>query len=330
MLDLGRFFTCSQDLGFITDVRGAILATTAGAEQALGYTHGELVGLDLTYLDEGGDLRRFLEAAPPRSRMNLSFHLRTRAGTTVAVGGAASCLRNEDGTPQGWFITGQDLRGVVAASRESPSILDALVDSIGAAVWSFDRNGLIVTWGRTCETVFGVSRQDAEGRLSVLKLFPSPAEFRRVMETVDRDGQYSGELALLGTDGLARPNQLSVTPLISGGFRLGYTCVSFDIAERKREEELRRAHFEQAGEAIVLVDLDTRRVIDVNERACRIYGYTREEFAALEVPALWLQPLGSVDEVDRRLRETGSFESDREMGRRKDGSGFPCALNIRC
>ena len=244
MLDLGRFFTCSQDLGFITDVRGAILATTAGAEQALGYTHGELVGLDLTYLDEGGDLRRFLEAAPPRSRMNLSFHLRTRAGTTVAVGGAASCLRNEDGTPQGWFITGQDLRGVVAASRESPSVLDALVDSIGAAVWSFDRNGLIVTWGRTCETVFGVSRQDAEGRLSVLKLFPSPAEFRRVMETVDRDGQYSGELALLGTDGLARPNQLSVTPLISGGFRLGYTCVSFDIAERKREEELRRAHFE--------------------------------------------------------------------------------------
>ena len=38
-----------------------------------------------------------------------------RGGAAVAIGGAASCLRDEGGTPQGWFITGQDLRGAVAA-----------------------------------------------------------------------------------------------------------------------------------------------------------------------------------------------------------------------
>ncbi len=329
MLDLARFFTCSPDLGFITDVRGAILATTAGAERALGYSQGELVGLDLTYLDEGGDLRRFLESSPPRSRLNLSFHLRTRSGVSVAVGGAASALRDEQGTPQGWFITGQDLRSAVAASRETPSILDALVDSVGAAVWSFDRNGLVVTWGRSCETAFGVSRADAEGRLSVLKLFPSPAEFRKVVETVDQDGLYSGELLLQGAGGPTRPHHVSITPLVSGGFRLGYTCVSFDITLRKRAEELQRSLFEQAGEAIVVVDLDARRIIDVNDRACEIYGYTREEFSRTPVAELRLNPAVPVEEVDRRLRETGRYESEHETGRCKDGRAFPCALNIR-
>jgi PAS domain S-box-containing protein len=329
VLDLGRFFSCSLDLGFVTDVHGSVLAVTPGTERALGYAQAELKGVDLSSLDESGDLRRFFESGPTRSRMNLAFHLRTRAGGALNLNVMASCLRDEQGTPKGWFFAGQDLNGAVAESREGPTILDALVDSIGAAVWSFDRNGRVLTWGRSCETVFGVSKAEAEGRMSVVQLFESPEEFRRVLEVVDTDGRFSGELTLQGAGSVARTNHVSMTPLISGGHSLGYTCVSFDVTGRKRDEELRRSLFEQAGEAIVVVDLGVRRVLDVNDRACEIYGYTREEFFNRDVAELRLNPTVPGLEIDRRLRETGKYESELEPGRRKDGSGFPCSLNIR-
>ncbi|MBV8881627.1 MAG: PAS domain S-box protein, partial [Planctomycetaceae bacterium] len=329
MLDLVRFFSCSHDLGFITDVRGYVQAATAGAEAALGYTRAELKGVNLCTLDEGGGLRRFFEAAPTRSRMNLGFQLRTRSGAVLALSSLASILKDEKGVPMGWFIAAQDLRAAVAESRESQSILDALVNSIGAAVWSFDRNGTVLTWGRACEDAFGIPKGEAEGKFSIARLFASPVEYRRVLDAVDREGRCSGELLLIGADGAARPNHVSITPLVSDGFALGYTAVSFDITQRKRFEELQRSLFEQAGEAIVVVDMDGRRVIDVNDRACEIYCYSKEEFATLDAAVLRANPTVPVEEIDRRLTETGRYESDRETGRRKDGTDFPCALNIR-
>ncbi|HVR85285.1 MAG TPA: PAS domain S-box protein, partial [Planctomycetota bacterium] len=329
MLDLTRFFSCSHDLGFVTDVRGAVLAATPGAERALGYSQSELKGVDLSSLDEGGDLRRFFESSPTRSRMSLGFHLRTRSGSLLVLGAMASCLRDEEGTPRGWFIAGQDLNGAVAETRKAPTILDALLDSMGASAWSFDRNGRVLTWGRTCEAAFGIPKAEAEAKLSVVRLFESPAEYRRVVEWVDREGRFSGELVLMAADGAALPNHVSVTPLVSDGFTLGYTAVSVDITQRKRAEELQRSLFEQAGEAIVVVDLDGRRIVDVNDRACEVFGYTKEEFARTPVADLRINPTVPDEEIDRRLRETGRYESDREQARRKDGSVFPCSLNIR-
>jgi PAS domain S-box-containing protein len=330
VLDLGRFFSCSLDLGFVTDVHGAVLAATPGAERALGYTQAELKGVDLSTLDEGGDLRRFFESLSTRSRMNLGFHLRTRSGAVLSLGAMASCLRDEEGRVRGWFLAAQDLNAAVAESREAPTILDALVDSIAAAAWSFDRNGTVVTWGRSCEQAFGVSRAQAEGRMSVSKLFATPGDYARVLDAVDREGRFSGELPLVDAGGVVRISHVSATPLVSDGRPLGYTCVSFDVTERIREEELRRAHFEQAGEAIIVVDLDSLRIIDVNQRACESFGYSRGEFVNRPVSDLRpANPKVPDSEIVRRLQETGGYESEDEVAVRKDGTSFPIALNIR-
>ncbi|MBI3855759.1 MAG: PAS domain S-box protein, partial [Planctomycetes bacterium] len=329
MLDLTKCFSHSRDLGFVTDTGGIVLGVSVGAERALGFPSVELVGQNLTHLDETGDLRRFFEAGPLRSRMNLAFHLRTKSGEALTIGALASSLRDETGKPVGWFIAGQDLKGAVAESREGPTILDALVNSIGAALWSFDRNGTVITWSRACEAAFGISRADAEGRLRVERLFTSPADHRRVLEEVDRSGRFSGELPLRGADGTARPNHLSVTPLVSGGLQVGYSGVSFDIVERRRMEEFQRILFEQAGEAIMVVDQSTRRVLEANDKACRMHGYTREEFLALSVPDLLVpEELSRMKTISAALMESGAFDGQ-QLHRRKDGSVFPCSLNLR-
>ena len=44
-----------------------------------------------------------------------------------------------------------------------------------------------------------------------------------------------------------------------------------------------RILFEQSPNGIVLIDVETRKTIEANAAACAQLGYTREEFAALEV-----------------------------------------------
>jgi PAS domain S-box-containing protein len=66
-----------------------------------------------------------------------------------------------------------------------------------------------------------------------------------------------------------------------------------DIADRKRasealrvSEESYRAIFDSAEDAIIVRDVNTGAIVDVNPAACRAFGYTREEFRALDLGAL--------------------------------------------
>jgi len=66
--------------------------------------------------------------------------------------------------------------------------------------------------------------------------------------------------------------------------------ITEDITERKRleqqlveREELFRAIFEQAPSAIELIDPETLRFVEANPAACRMLGYTHEEFLQLRL-----------------------------------------------
>src|SRR5207248_928104 len=77
-------------------------------------------------------------------------------------------------------------------------------------------------------------------------------------------------------------------------------------------------------------DASTQRILDAKAKAWEIHGYSREEFLALrteDVADSGGKP--NVQEVIRILRETGRYEGDRHIHRRKDGSKFPCAINLR-
>jgi PAS domain S-box-containing protein len=333
VLDLNSLFSQSPDIGFITDRTGAIQAFTAGAVKALGVPGSELLGRSLSELDDSGRIGKFFtESGKGESRMRLQFNLRTRTGRTLSMDSLASCLRDPEGQPAGWFFAGQDLRGAVAEARGTRTILDHLIDSIGAVLWSFDRQGTVITWSRACESVFGIPREEAEGKLSTAALFGDPPSYGQALAAVDRSGQYSGELELVTSPGTRRPFHVSMTRLLGGeSGAIGYSCVALDIAERKRVEEFQRVLFERAGEAILVVDPPSQRILDVNQKACEIHGYTREEMLSLKVPDLLPPdlPPSVAEAANRALAESGRFESERHVHCRKGGVSFPCAINIR-
>jgi PAS domain S-box-containing protein len=82
----------------------------------------------------------------------------------------------------------------------------------------------------------------------------------------------------------------------------------------KKEEELRISEqyykmlFEQAHDAIVILDPADERVIDVNNRACQIYGFSRKEFIGLSLKKI-SKNLIQGDENMKKTLEKGYFHN---------------------
>ncbi len=96
-----------------------------------------------------------------------------------------------------------------------------------------------------------------------------------------------------------------------------------------RELKLFRTLVDQSNDAIKVIDPETLRFLDVNERACSELGYRREEMLSLKVfdidPAV---TESSVEKIKQELRELGSFMME-TVHRRKDGSTFPVEVSMR-
>jgi len=111
--------------------------------------------------------------------------------------------------------------------------------------------------------------------------------------------------------------------------RLIGTCQ--DITERKQAEEslrLFRMLLDQSNDAIEVVDPETLRFIDVNERACTDLGYSREELLSMRIHDISPNAESLNLSVSGELRNSGSavFES---LHQRKDGSTFPVEVSIK-
>jgi PAS domain S-box-containing protein len=115
---------------------------------------------------------------------------------------------------------------------------------------------------------------------------------------------------------------------------LGYVNVyGVDITERKQavealqESERRfRTVFERAGEPLYLIEPETGRFVDVNQRACDALGYTRQELLGLGVPDIDpVYPKEQFVEFVRTLKK-GKPVTIEATHQRKDETTFPVEI----
>jgi PAS domain S-box-containing protein len=94
--------------------------------------------------------------------------------------------------------------------------------------------------------------------------------------------------------------------------------------QRQAEEALResedkyRSVFAAAANPVFLIDSAASAILDVNEAACRLYGYSREEFLQLKSTDLSAEPEAS----DRSIK-AGERHVLLRYHRKKDGTAFP-------
>ena len=112
-----------------------------------------------------------------------------------------------------------------------------------------------------------------------------------------------------------------------------YEKAQSEIAERKKaelelviNEERYRNLFESANDAILVLKPWTEEILDANQNACELYGFSKEEFLNKSMVELSVNPeLG--EEKIKELIEKGSVKNGRTKQRKSDGSVMDIIYN---
>ncbi len=255
-------------------------------------------------------------------------------------------IRAADG-PWGRLVVVGAQDGMGWTEREA-SALVAVADVLGAGVGSRQGRQLALYLEQAVETLnVGVTVRDSEGRI----LYANPAEAAMHGYTLEEMSELSArQLApeqywrverrpdsswLLGwqrerlnrrKDGSIFPVQLTSVALRDDDDKpVAVATICEDISDRKQiEEALRRSEehyrglFHAAKDAIIVLDPDDYLVLDVNPRACQVYGYGRAELVGMSLRAICRDFARERDHIGEVLeREPGhSFET---IHRAKDG-----------
>jgi PAS domain S-box-containing protein len=107
--------------------------------------------------------------------------------------------------------------------------------------------------------------------------------------------------------------------------------VNQDITKRKRAEDslkFFRMMIDKSQDAIEVIDVETARFIDVNEKACTELGYSRDEL--LNMSVFDIDPNQNMNDFQQMIQNIGQSDSMtvESLHKRKDGSFFPVEINI--
>jgi len=233
------------------------------------------------------------------------------------------------------------------AGREE--LLRNFVEQSLDGIMLLDASGCIIEWNRSLEEITGLRREEVLGRPFWGVQFQMAVPERRdwALYSQLRNGlnaalskQENNWAGTLMDQEIARPDGvrrfIQVMPFLvrhEGGAVLG--SITRDITERKiaetalrQSEERYRTIVENINDALIIHD-STGAIIDVNENACRMLGYSRDEFTSMNL----MDFVGdenrlSFPERMKRLQTEAAivFEGSH---RRKDGAFIPTEVSTR-
>jgi PAS domain S-box-containing protein len=164
--------------------------------------------------------------------------------------------------------------------------LAAIVRDSDDAILGKSLEGIITSWNRGAERIYGYTAEEAIGRTIAILVPPDREdELPKILQKLTQgEGINHYDTLRLTKDGRLVNISLTISPLrdASGGIT-GASSIGRDVTKQKEAEdalrESARAYkllMEQASDAI-LVSYPDQPLIEVNQRASDMLGYTREE-----------------------------------------------------
>ncbi len=159
------------------------------------------------------------------------------------------------------------------------------------------------------------------------------AFYRNMWETITSGKVWQGETINRRKDGSIYYEDQTISPVRDENGEIShFIAIKQDISRRKKIEEslsLFRSLIDQSNDAIEIIDPETGRYLDVNEKGCKELGYDREEILNL-----------AVFDIDPMIDEPGFLDKVKELKKartltwegfhkRKDGTAFPVEVNIK-
>jgi diguanylate cyclase (GGDEF)-like protein/PAS domain S-box-containing protein len=321
--------------------RGACFVyVNAAAEELTGHSRETLLAMrfwelvhpdDREMVRERGLARQRGEDVPARYEFRIAHAdgeprwVDFTAGTVTYAGEPAALGTCFDVTPY--------RRAQEALTRQA-LVFDHLYD----AVIVTDLQGKVIDWNRAAERVYGFTRGEVLGRTVELWLYPEEARdlTGRILETLDGDGRWQGEVRFIRKDGRRGVSETVVVPMYdAAGARIGALGVNRDVTDRKRAEEMLRAseerfHLMLAGsQQLFFYVHDVAGTFEALSPSVRdVLGYEPEALVGKSYSFLHTGHAmdAEVDAQTRRTAESGEPNTYMVFSRHRDG--HPVALEL--
>ena len=192
------------------------------------------------------------------------------------------------------------------AQEPELTMFRSIAEGMRDALVVVDVEGKIRYWNPACEEIFGYASDEMTGK-SLEAVIPARYQKQYEMALEDIREKYDHlprnrifESEVIRKDGTEAPIEVSVSRIsVSGKWHV--VCVVRDIthwrsAQKELRETLSKYHFmcNKHNDAIVLVDVETKRFLEVNDAATNMYGFNKEEFLNLRTVDVFLEEDSSI------------------------------------
>jgi PAS domain S-box-containing protein len=330
-----NLFDYATDAIFVQSLNGKIISVNNEACNMLNYTKKELYTLnfsDIVYNNIPDFIQSVYSALDAKGHHTFEAQYKRKDGSMVDVEVSMRTIKllNEN-------VIQSFVRDITARKKSQKEIimLAHAVKGISECISITDLNNKLIfvndafikTYGYTQEELLGKSMNIIRSQKN------SPQLYKEIRENTLRGG-WNGELINLSRDGREFPVSLSTSVVRDDkGVPTSYIGIANDITERKRLEHAIRDSekdykglFENAHDAIIIFRPSDEIILDVNQSACEIYGYTRAEFIGLPVDIISDQNPEGKKRIEETLQKgkTSRFETKH---RKKDGTEMLLEIN---
>jgi PAS domain S-box-containing protein len=325
----------SPDAIIITDPEGMIKMVSPAGLKMFGHCEGEDI--------QGRSIMNYL-ASEERERalgnirsmfrgvfMGPDTYRATKVdGSTLDIEVNADLVQGTDGLPSGIIIVVRDIterRRMELELKESEEFHRQLTSNLSMGVVIIDPlTRTIEKVNEAAALMFGAAQERIEGKICHSFLCPALVGACPVCD-LGKEVDNS-EKVLVCADGSRLPIIKSVKKItVRGKEKLLESFI--DISERKNAEDTLkasearfRALFDALVDTMWVIDQEAGRFVDVNPAASRMYGFTREEFLAMDVGSISAEP----EDTWRSIHENGQVFVPLRYHRRKDGNTFPVEI----
>lgn len=224
-------------------LNGTITSWNKGAETIFGYTESEIIGKHITTLMPPDKLHEEDYIISNVKQGNKIEHYQTirltKDGNRIPISLTVSPVRDKAGNIIGVSKIARDITAQKQADIKQAT-LASIVESSDDAIISKTLEGIIITWNKGAETIFGYTEAEALGKhISLLIPKDRLQEEDRIINSI-KNGQKIDhfQTVRMRKDGAELQISLTVSPILnSDGIIVGASKVARDITAQRQAEQ---------------------------------------------------------------------------------------------
>lgn len=304
----------SEDGIIAFDAQGRVLSWNCGAETIFGYSEEEMMGQSISRIvapEETElfhrDIAEVLRGGCVSQRQGIC---RDCSGHIVRVSVTLSPLYERPGQVAAISAVVRNVSHQIEA-EEAQALLAAIVESSEDAIASITLDGRVLSWNRGAEKLLGYRRDEVMGEALSFLAMPERAEQAELIHQATLNGKTVGpyDTILRHRDGHPVEVSFSSFPVRNAEGRVigtsGFARSNrqrLETERRLRESEARFRHiFEDSGSVMLLLELESGKIVAANQAAADFYGYSREELSNMSITRINQMPREEVETQRQRV-----------------------------